>query len=155
MALSLPVCRIGGIEPFQLPIKDNAVSTTSSATTRGISVNLGVDNELFSMRPSSNWNNTFVTSAYVCGDNPNATCTANYGGLYVPSEGVFSTPDQSSWNGTPGDLGGNNPGYRIIGFEDVMKIGGYEFPGFPFLSFEQISTGSKSHIKVLHQNALD
>lgn len=135
MALSQSTCLIGGVAPWVIPIKDNRVGSGNSALTKGVAVTISSNpNQLFSLRPITTRNNTFVPGPSACSSPSNDTCVAGYGGIYNPPAGVNKTNDAGSWNGTasgrPGSVGN-------VYYNDLLRIASHDFPGAPFFSYQQ------------------
>jgi len=138
--MELSTCVFSGVEPLQLPITNNPVSIQGSATARGIALSIG--NQLFSVYPVVSQNNTFLTNIDRCGSKSNSSCIAPYGGVYDPTDSVLVTGDPAAWNGTPGEVGPSD-GSRDLLFNDLLRIGPFEIPGFPFGTYESYNGGRK------------
>ncbi|KAK5077661.1 hypothetical protein LTR70_009541 [Exophiala xenobiotica] len=136
--MELSTCVLSGVEPLLFPITNNPVSIEGSATRKGIA--LSIANQLFSVDPFANQNNTFLANVDTCGSKSNSSCVAFYGGLYDPPDSVVITGDPAAWNGTPGEVGPGD-GYRDLLFNDLLRIGPFEIPGFPFGTYESDSGG--------------
>ena len=145
MALQLSTCLIGGIEPVLLPISNNRVSINATALARGVAFSIGADSQLFSVKPVIGDNNTFLTLVDTCGSKGNASCIAEYGGVYAPPEGVYATVDPANWNGTPITWlqQGDADGYDDFYFNDIMTIAGNNIPGLPIYTYTDSATGGE------------
>jgi hypothetical protein len=145
MALNLSTCIVGGIDPVQLALTNNRISLSSAASSWGITFSIGADNQLFSVLPVINDNNTCVSLADTCGSKSNASCVAYDGGVYDPPDGVQVTAELTNWNGTFAtwlQQDGAN-GYDDLFFNDIMRIGGYDLLGLPIYSSTEKSTGGE------------
>lgn len=145
--MNVGICLAFGVAPLLLPITNNPVSISGSASTRGIAATIGSNNQFFSLLPTFNANNTNIVLADTC-DNPltNYSCIAEHGGIYTPTDAALKTNNLASWNGTPGSdvEADSSANQRILFFNDEMQIAGNDLLGLPFYSDESLSDGCKS-----------
>ena len=129
---------VNNVAPLQLPITSVSTTTTGSGTTRGIAVSIGDPYQLFSMKPSTTDNNTWVYNVNSCANSSDYKCIARLGGLYDYKASHTSQVinSLSSWNGTPDSEFQNVPSYILD--NDIFLAGGNgDIYGFPFFSWTQ------------------
>lgn len=138
------------VPPLQLPWKDVALDPDGSAIARGIPISIGTPPQQLSLRPVINLNNTFVFQGSVCGNLPNAGCSAPLGGvfdIFKSSSSVFENPPE--WNGSSSvtehlelDGGLDSP---YIYFQDSLRISPQEtLLGFPIVAYTTLAIGQCS-----------
>lgn len=142
--MDIGICVTSSVAPLLLPITNNPVSISGSASTRGIAATIGANNQFFSLIPTFYANNTNVVLADACdGASTNYSCIAEHGGIYIPTNAALKTNSLASWNGTPGaDVEADSSAdQRILFFNDEMQIAGNDLWGLPFYSDESLSDG--------------
>jgi hypothetical protein len=106
--------------PLQLPWTNVTVSNDGFAVSRGIEAGIGTPNQIFSLRPSVDLNNTFLFNIADCGSASNSTCIGGKGGVYDPSKSsTYAVTIKDRWNGTDGyEIGQGN----FIFFNDNIEF---------------------------------
>jgi hypothetical protein len=129
---------VNDVAPLQLPITSVSTSTTGAGTTRGIAVSIGDPYQLFSMRPTTTNNNTFVFNVNSCANTSSYECIATLGGLYDPKLSHTSqvVNGLGSWNGTL-DSEFQHVSAYILDNDRFLTGGNGDIYGFPFFSWTQ------------------
>ena len=132
---SLAMACVNNVPPLQLPISSYPTSP-NGGLTQGIAVSIGDSHQLFSLRPTTSDNNTWVYNVQSCANASDYSCIARLGGLYDPSKSQSSVPDNSlsSWNGTA-DSEFASLGHILFYNDEFLAGGNGVIYGYPFYSY--------------------
>lgn len=132
-------CTNSGLTPMLLPIRGNVVSDNGLAKARGIGITIGEPPQPFSLSPTVQQNNTFITNAVQCQSQKNYACVAEHGGIFNAAGARF-TNNEGSWNGTPGET---ISGITVSFYNELFDINGQRVYGVPFFTYiRDQSTGT-------------
>ena len=129
------------VTPLSLPWSNVTVSANGVAVTRGIELGIGTPNQIFSLRPSTNLNNTRLSNVVDCGSGANTSCVGGKGGVYDSSKSsTFSVSIKDRWNGSAADTETATGSY--VYFNDLMNFQSSDsIWGFPLVEDSDLVSG--------------
>jgi hypothetical protein len=118
------------IPPLTLTWSNVTVTQDGLGVTRGIELGIGTPHQIFSLRPSTTFNNTQINNVLNCGTASNNSCVGGLGGVFDSSRpDSYIVSIKSQWNGSQVDEEDSTAAYVYfndrVGFQKNGQVEGF------------------------------